>query len=96
MRQLYVYILASDSRELYIGVTKNLQLRIDTHRNGGGEFTSRRSMGRLVYYERLGPPIVAIAREKQLKRWKRLRKLELIESVNPTWQDLAPRADVES
>ena len=90
MRELYVYILSNESRQLYIGVTNNLQLRVETHRSGGDEYTSRHRIHRLVYYERLGPPIAAIAREKQLKGWKRLRKLDLIESVNPEWKNLAP------
>ena len=90
MRQLYVYILASDSRELYIGVTNNLQLRVDTHRGDAAQFTASRRIHRLVYYELIGPPIAAIAREKQLKVWKRTKKIALIESVNPKWVELAP------
>ena len=51
MRKLYVYILASDSRELYIGVTNNLQLRVNTHRGNAAEFTASRRIHRLVFYE---------------------------------------------
>ena len=90
MRKLYVYVLSSDTRELYIGVTNNLQLRVDTHRNDGSRFTAARRIHRLVYYELIGPPIAAITREKQLKVWKRSKKIALIESVNPNWDELAP------
>jgi len=89
MRQLYVYILTSRSRCLYIGVTNNLQRRLSEHRAGLGDFTSRYRIVRLVYYERLGPPRAAIAREKQLKGWVRTRKVALVKGMNPEWRDLA-------
>ena len=91
MRQLFVYILANKSRQLYIGVTSDLQQRIDSHRRGEDVYTARFGIDRLVYYERIGPPIAAIAREKQLKVLKRIKKLKLIDGANPTWEDLAPR-----
>jgi len=59
------------------------------HRSGDVEFTSRYRINRLVYYEQLGPPISAIEREKQIKGWIRVKKIALIESVNPRWNDLA-------
>ncbi len=89
MRQLFVYILASKSHRLYTGVTGNLENRLLQHRSGDVEFTSRYRINRLVYYEHLGPPIVAIQREKQIKGWVRAKKITLIESVNPAWKDLA-------
>jgi putative endonuclease len=89
VRQLYVYILASRSRCLYIGVTNNLARRVWQHRAGLGDFTSRYRIHRLVYYERVGPPRVAIAREKQLKGWVRRKKVALVKAMNPEWRDLA-------
>ena len=89
-RQYYVYILASRSRTLYIGVTSNLLQRITQHRkNKTGSFTSRYKTHRLVYYERFQYINKAIAREKHLKHFTRQEKIALIESTNPTWEDLA-------
>src|ERR1044071_6197969 len=89
MRELYVYILANRSRALYVGVTNDLRRRVDEHRKSRTSFTSRYRITRLVYFERLGPPIVAIAREKHLKRISRQERLYLIEKENPEWRDLA-------
>jgi len=86
----YVYILASKSRVLYIGVTNDLRARILQHRSGEiGGFTSDYKVHRLVYYELHAWVQNAIAREKQLKRWRREKKVWLIERENPTWEDLA-------
>ena len=86
----YVYILASDTRVLYAGVTSNLLLRITQHRKGtGSEFTARYNITRLVYAEETGDVHAALAREKQIKRWRREKKVALINSVNPDWNDLA-------
>jgi putative endonuclease len=90
MRQYWVYILASRSRTLYIGVTNNLDLRVAQHRQGLHGFTAKYRVTRLVYYETTGDVIAAISREKVLKRWTRARKIHLIESMNPTWADLLP------
>jgi putative endonuclease len=86
----YVYILASGPRgTLYIGVTKDLIKRVYEHRQGiGSEFTKKYSVHRLVYYEDTTDIEVAIAREKQLKKWNREWKIELIISMNPQWKDL--------
>jgi putative endonuclease len=89
MRCLYVYIMASSSRTLYVGVTNNLKRRVLQHRNGESDFTSRYRIKRLVYYEYLGPPIVAIGREKQIKGYDREQREELVRSMNPRWNDLA-------
>jgi putative endonuclease len=89
MRRLYVYIMASSSRTLYVGVTNNIRRRVLQHRNGEGNFTRRYRINRLVYFEQLGPPILAIAREKQIKWYHRKQKEELIVSMNPRWEDLA-------
>jgi putative endonuclease len=89
-RELFVYILASWRRELYTGVTGNLQQRLLQHRSGSSlSYTRRLGIHRLVYYERLGPPRLAIAREKQIKSWSRAKRIGLIESVNPAWLDLS-------
>ena len=86
-----VYILASQPRgTLYIGVTSDLMKRLWQHRSGEtGGFTSRYGVHRLVRYEVFGNMEKAILREKQLKRWHRQWKINLIEEDNPDWQDLA-------
>jgi len=87
----WVYILASRSRNLYVGVTNNLVRRTGTHREGvDGTHTGRYSIHRLVYFEYFQYVRSAIAREKELKRWTREAKVELIEKVNSTWEDLYP------
>jgi len=88
--EFFVYILANRSRTLYVGVTNDLRVRIRQHRDQGvGTFTARYNIYRLVYFERYQYIDNAIAREKELKSWNRARKIALIESVNPTWEDLA-------
>ncbi len=90
MRTFYVYILASRSRVLYIGVTNDLGRRLAEHRSGSTPgFTSRYSVTRLVLLEDYPDPAAAIAREKQLKNWRRDKKVALIEATNPGWRDLA-------
>jgi putative endonuclease len=94
----YVYILASRSRNLYIGVTGNLDRRIIEHKQKlVPGFSSRYNIDRLVYYEIYGDIRRAIAREKELKGWRREKKISLIERENPTWDDLSsgtgPTAD---
>lgn len=86
----YVYILASrPDGALYIGVTNNLSHRIHAHREGkGGQHTMKYKNHRLVYYEVFDRIDEAIAREKKLKRWKRVWKDDLIVKTNPAWQDL--------
>ena len=85
-----VYILASRSLTLYIGVTGNLQRRVTQHKHHFFDgFTSNYKINRLVYYERFNDIHNAIAREKQLKRWRREKKIALIKSTNPTWIDLS-------
>jgi putative endonuclease len=90
MRKGFVYILSSDTRTLYIGVTSNLERRIIEHREKlVPGFTHQYDITRLVYYEEFEDIRLAIAREKQLKGWRRNRKLDLITAVNPLWKDLA-------
>ena len=92
MRQAYIYILASRRNgTLYIGVTSNLIKRIHEHRTEYVEgFSKRYHVHRLVYYEVCQSVTSAIGREKQLKKWNRQWKLELIEKSNPEWNDLYP------
>ena len=89
MRQYSVYIVASRSRRLYVGVTNNLIGRLFRHRNGESEFTARYGITRLVYFETTRDVRSAIAREKQIKGWVRAKKIALITRANPTWDDLA-------
>jgi putative endonuclease len=86
----YVYILASKSGVLYIGVTNRLTRRTIEHRQKLVEgFTKKYKVTRVVHWERFGDIRSAIAREKQLKGWLRSKKIALIESTNPEWIDLA-------
>ena len=92
MRQPCAYILASQKYgTLYIGVTSDLIARIYQHRTSQTKgFTSRYRVYRLVRFEQFQTMHEAISREKQLKRWHRQWKINLIESENPQWIDLAP------
>ncbi len=90
MKTYYVYIVASKSLVLYVGVTNNLERRVSEHkekRTAG--FTSRYNVNRLVYFEDTHDVKAAIAREKQIKGWLRQKKIALIQSANPTWRDLS-------
>jgi putative endonuclease len=89
-RMYHVYILASRRHgTLYIGVTNSLRKRLEEHRNGeGSSFVKTYGVHRLVYVESYERAEEAIAREKQLKRWKRQWKIELIERENLEWRDL--------
>ena len=91
---MYVYILASKSRCLYVGVTNDLRRRVNEHRTSTKSFTADYRVTRLVYFEVHERPIVAIRREKRIKRLLRQRKIALIESQNPAWDDLADGWDV--
>ncbi|MGA2137691.1 MAG: GIY-YIG nuclease family protein [Verrucomicrobiia bacterium] len=90
MKQYYVYILVSKSRVLYVGLTNDLERRLFDHRQKIIEgFTSKYNVNRLAYYEYFENIRDAIAREKQIKGWRREKKLALIESMNPQWRDLS-------
>jgi putative endonuclease len=90
----YVYILASIRRILYIGITNDLDRRITEHRHGKhpDSFASKYHCDHLVHVEDFTDVKQAIAREKELKGWRRDKKLHLIERTNPDWLDLAPPA----
>jgi putative endonuclease len=86
----YIYILASKCNgTLYIGVTTDLLSRVEKHKTDINEgFTKKYQVHRLVYYEQTESILSAIQREKQMKKWKREWKIELIEKNNPEWNDL--------
>ena len=90
MRQYYVYILTNKHNTvLYVGVTNNLIRRVYEHKNKlVPGFTAKYNLNKLVYYEILPDVRDAIYREKQIKGWRRSKKVELIEKFNPNWRDL--------
>jgi len=90
MRSYYVYILTNASRQvMYVGVTNNLENRVAEHREGkGSTFTRKYHVDTLVYAEEYKYVEDAIAREKELKGWRRSKKDALVEALNPTWADL--------
>ena len=88
----FVYVVASRTGTLYIGMTGSLNRRVLQHKAGEIEgFSSKYQCDRLVYYESFDEVHKAIGREKQLKGWARAKKLALIESKNPRWEDLAEK-----
>jgi putative endonuclease len=87
-----VYIVASRSGTLYIGMTNRIYRRALEHKRGEIEgFSSKYHCNRLVYYESFDDVLNAIDREKQLKGWSRAKKIALIESKNPRWEDFAEK-----
>jgi putative endonuclease len=90
MDAYYVYIVTNKNHSvLYIGVTGNLQGRIYEHRERLTDgFTKKYQATKLIYYEDYPDPVSAIAREKQLKGWRREKKIALIQKANPRWVDL--------
>ena len=90
MKSYHVYIMASKSRTLYVGVASDLLRRVFEHKNKTGNgFTGNYNINRLVHFEETTDANAAIAREKQIKGWLRSRKIVLIEEQNPTWDDLS-------
>jgi putative endonuclease len=93
-RNPIVYILCSENRRaLYIGITTDLGRRLDEHRRGLVPHTARYNIHRLIYFEPHDTAPDAIAREKQLKSWRREKKLILINRSNPEWRDLGGEID---
>ena len=89
-KRYFVYILANPSRTLYTGVTDSLRRRLREHREKRADgFTARYNITRLVYFETFGDIRNAIEREKQIKSWTRAKRVALIESLNPKWDDLS-------
>ena len=90
MKEYYVYMLASRSKRLYIGMTSDLERRISEHKTKSiPGFTSQYNIDRLVWYESTNSAIDAAERERQLKRWRGEKKVMLIEMENVDWTDLA-------
>ena len=91
IHKYYVYILASQRNgTLYIGITNDLQRRVYEHKTGVVKgFTQKYGVSLLVYFEEFQQAQQAISREKNIKKWKRAWKLNLIEDRNPSWSDLA-------
>ncbi|MBW8771539.1 MAG: GIY-YIG nuclease family protein [Gemmatimonadetes bacterium] len=92
MRSFFVYILANRSRGLYIGVTNDIVRRLAQHRNATTGHSARYRCSRLVFVESTPDARAAIAREKQLKNWRREKKIALIQATNPGWDDLSPES----
>ena len=90
MAQYYVYIMTNHMGTLYTGVTNDLERRLHEHRQGQLKgFTKRYNISKLVHYEVTEDVRSEITREKQIKGWLRSKKIDLIESQNPSWHDLS-------
>jgi len=90
MKKYYIYIMSSMSGTLYTGITSDLEKRVYQHKHKLADgFTKRYNVDRLAYYEETTDIEVALEREKEIKGWRRSKKISLIESHNPTWMDLA-------
>ena len=86
--------MASRTHTLYVGVTNDLNRRVYEHKSKLiAGFTSKYTINRLVYCEEANDILSAIEREKQLKAWRRSKKIALIESANPDWRDLGPKEE---
>jgi putative endonuclease len=89
-RRYHTYIMASRTGTIYVGVSGDIETRVRQHKEGKIEgFSKKYKCDRLVYYEVYGQASLAIGREKQLKGWRRSKKIALIEKLNPRWTDLA-------
>ncbi|HEX9596994.1 MAG TPA: GIY-YIG nuclease family protein, partial [Anaerolineales bacterium] len=85
-RKYYVYMMASHSGTLYVGVTNDLERRVLEHKQGlSPGFTKKYEVTRLLYFEEFGDIYEAIEREKEIKRWRRAKKIALFEKSNPDW-----------
>ncbi len=90
MKEYFIYIMASRSGVIYTGVTNNLKRRVSQHKAlEVPGFTAKYRVTKLVYFERFADVKEAIAREKEIKGWRRAKKVALIEGLNPDWKDLA-------
>ncbi|KAF0142043.1 MAG: excinuclease ABC subunit C [Stygiobacter sp.] len=89
MEKHYVYIMSSKAKVLYVGMTNNLSRRMYEHKNKMNiGFTAKYNVNQLVYFEEVENRVSALKREKQIKGWLRIKKIELIENKNPDWNDL--------
>ncbi|MHC4395775.1 MAG: GIY-YIG nuclease family protein [Planctomycetota bacterium] len=90
MKNYYIYIMTSQSKTLYIGMTNDIKKRVYQHKNHLiPGFTDKYNVDQLLYVETTSDPISAIRREKQLKKWRREKKVALVDSQNPDWKDLS-------
>ena len=90
MRTYFVYIMTNQSRTLYVGMTNDLARRVAQHKEHEiPGFTQRYRIDQLVYFEEYRRARDAIAREKEIKGWRRQKKIDLIESLNPRWEELS-------
>ena len=90
--QYYVYIMASRGKTRYVGVTNDLERRVYEHKSGLiAGFIKKYEVTKLVYHKEPSDVGAAIFREKQLKAWRRSKKIALIEAVSPLWDDMALR-----
>src|SRR3972149_5222759 len=90
MKQYYVYIMTNKSGTLYTGVTNNLVRRVYEHKQKlVSGFTKKYRITKLVYFESSSDVMAAINREKEIKDWRRAKKIALVNTVNPTWEDLS-------
>ncbi len=90
LKTYYVYLMASNSGTLYVGVTSSLKRRVYEHKTGAiAGFTSKYHVKKLVHVETFKTAEAAIRREKQIKSWRREKKVNLVDTENPAWDDLA-------
>lgn len=88
-KQYFIYFMASYSGVLYLGMTNDLIRRACEHKEGFKDgFTNKYKCNRLIYYEVCDNPYDAICREKEIKKWRREKKVDLIKTMNPLWKDL--------
>jgi len=92
----YVYIVSNNARTLYTGITDDLPKRVKQHkdRTYDNAFTARYTFNKLVYYEPAANKRSAALREKRIKKWPRAKRVDLIVSINPNWEDLSQRFDL--
>jgi len=89
-KAFYLYIMSSKSGTLYVGMTNNIKRRVYEHKcRLIPGFTKKYKVERLLYIETINDPVSAIKREKQIKGWRREKKVALIDSINPRWNDLS-------
>ncbi len=97
MNTYYVYIMTNRSKTLYVGVTNDLTKRVYEHKHKLIDgFTKKYNITKLVHFEDTTDINAALAREKQIKGWLRIKKIQLIELSNPNWKDLAESLDPSS
>lgn len=90
MKTYYIYIMASKTGTLYVGLTSNIKRRVYQHKQHEVPgFTDKYYIDRLLYFETLCDSLSAIRREKQIKAWRRDKNVQLIDSQNPGWNDLS-------